>query len=51
MYKIKVSRNFVLINEEIKTSYAYKDTYFPGLRLKSLMKVIWLLYFDKELLS
>ena len=26
MHKIKVSRNFVLINEEIKTFYEYKDT-------------------------
>ena len=32
MHKIKVSRNFVLINEEMKTFYAYKDTYFTGLR-------------------
>ena len=26
MHKIKVSQNFVLINEEIKTFYEYKDT-------------------------
>ena len=34
MHKIKASRNFVLINEEIKTFYGYKNMYFTSLRLK-----------------